>query len=504
VCHGSCLFILLVDAPLSVLLNHLRPMLGLVLVAIVLWSSVQAHAFLFTVGTPTQCDVLAISWTDGTPPFQLLVTPVFGVSRNLSIPQDAFQNTQGSFSFQVVFAAGQKFLLTMSDATGFGSGGSTGLLVVGSSQGGTCNVTSPAPAFDFELNSALQQCRPYTISGYSAAVQPVTFIGIVPGGTSVVLNLPLASGSFDWNADVVQGTSMIFLMVDAVGASGGSSDIKIVGASDDSGCLNNLSPSSTPAASTSSTISPSVSSSTSGPSTTSSATSNKGVSIAAVAGGVVGAVIFLASVITLGLFFLRKRRDTWGTGSSSFRQSRRTRSKVDLTYDPGFAQNTHPYASDLATPILSSRPFSDSNPYFDEPSHLQYPPRHLLPSQHSQSTPLSHQSHLLPNSDTNSFDPYPHSEAPQSTIVRPFVNPPTARESMSTVQRKAALAGTSAHTLPSRFIVHTDVEDVPTPNEIIELPPQYSDRRSPPPHRGQAMSSNSQLTEGSAALLPKP
>ena len=319
----------------------------------------------------------------------------------------------------------------------------------------------------------------------------------------MVLNLPLASGSFAWNADVAQGTSMIFLMVDAVGRSGGSSDIKTVGASDDSSCLNNLSPSSTVAASTSSTASPSVSGSTSGTNTPSSAPSNKGASIAAIAGAVVGALLFVASVVTLGLFFLRKRRGTWVAGSSNFRQ-RRTRSKVDLTYDPGFAQSMHPYASGSATPIVSSTPFSDSNSYLDDPSPRQYPARYLLPSQYSQSTPLSqYQSQSFPNSDTDSFHPYAYSETPQPTIVQPFVNPPPPRESMSTAQRKAALAGAPAHTLPSRFIVHTDVEDDLTPNEIIELPPRYSDRRSSSPQPALATSSNSQLTQESATLLLK-
>jgi hypothetical protein len=52
---------------------------------------------------------------------------------------------------------------------------------------------------------------------------------------------------------------------------------------------------------------------------------------------------------------------------------------------------------------------------------------------------------------------------------------------MSTAQRKAAMAGVSAYK-PSRFIVHTDVEDeLPPPNQdgVVELPPQYSERRGP-------------------------
>jgi hypothetical protein len=212
---------------------------------------------------------------------------------------------------------------------------------------------------------------------------------------------------------------------------------------------------------------------------------------------VVGGLIFFAFVIALGLFFLRKRRDTWGAGSSNFRQPHRTRSKVDLTYDPGLAPIMDPYTSGSITPI-----FSDSNPYLDEPPHQQYPARYQLPSQYSQSTPLSqHQPHSFSGPDTDSFNPYVHSEAAPSTIVQPFVNPPPPRDSISSAQRKAALAGTSAYIPPSRFIVHTDVDDIPPNEEIVELPPHYSDRRSPSPHH--AMSSNSQFVQGSAAPFLK-
>lgn len=42
---------------------------------------------------------------------------------------------------QLSLPAGQKFVLTMSDATGFGAGGSTELLTVQPSLGTSCNTT---------------------------------------------------------------------------------------------------------------------------------------------------------------------------------------------------------------------------------------------------------------------------------------------------------------------------------------------------------------------------
>jgi len=335
--------------------------------------------------------------------------------------------------------------------------------------------------------------------------------GIVPRGTAVVLNLPLVSKSFDWNTNVAQGTSMIFLMMDAAGRSGGSSDIKTVGASDDSGCLNNLSPSSTPAVPTSSGISTPVASTTSETSTLSSPTSSsapkKGTPIGVIVGGVIGALIFLAIAITLALFFLPKKRDSWGAGSSSFRPPRRTQHELDLTYDPEYAPTMYPRS---ATPMATPTPFVDSNPYVNAPLHRQYPARYRPPSQDLHyPTPSQYQSQPFSSPDTDPFNLDTHSEATPSTrVTQPFVDPLSSRHSMSTAQRKAALAGVSTYTPPSRFIVHTDVEDElsASEDEIVELPPQYSDRRRALPQHGPVMMSNSQhmqLASGSATLFSK-
>ena len=97
----------------------------------------------------------------GTPPYQLLIIPVrfilltngevstlrcaqvFGVPRNVSIPLDAFKDGEGSFSTRLPLPQGQKFLLSMSDATGFATGGSSDVLVVGSSKDRSCDLKSP-------------------------------------------------------------------------------------------------------------------------------------------------------------------------------------------------------------------------------------------------------------------------------------------------------------------------------------------------------------------------
>lgn len=479
------------------------------LVVFLISLSTFASAFSFTAGTPSECDNLSISWSGGTGPFQLLIIPVFGTPRNISIPTTSFSGGQGTYALPLALPAGQKFVLTMSDATGFGAGGTTDVMSVGASQGGSCNTTDPGIAFAFQLNVALQQCRPFVFSSYRTAAQPVAIMAVIPSGTSIVLNPPVGSNSFSWTANVMQGTSMIFMMTDALGNQGGSSDIKIVGATDDNTCLNNLSPSSTSRAPTSTAIGVHSTAGHTTSSSSPSATPTQGVPISAIAGTVIGALLFLAVVVTLGLFFLRKRSGSFDTGGGDFRKpSRRLQSDVDLSHDPGrdshpldatpygfspqtnapfrpyqsdATPTTHPYSSytsasstahDLYSP--SSTIPHDADPFAD--SHLPPSSQYRTPSQ---SHPAFSQ--FYSPSDPLVADPFNSSGPPvlssaEFSLQRSEQAPST--DSMSTAQRKASVAGLNAYK-PQRFIVHTDADDIlPPPNDegVVELPPQYSER----------------------------
>jgi len=234
----------------------------------------------------------------------------------------------------------------MSDATGFGSGGTTDIQTVGPSVGGkTCDTVDPGVSFSFQLNSVLQQCRPYTFSDYSGAIQPVTIMGLIPGGQSVVLKPPAGSTTFDWLANVEARTSMIFLMVDSQGRQGGSSDVKTIGDTGDRTCLSGSSPSSTSAltstlAPTSTSTSSRVSRPTSAaPTRTATSTSSPPaqashaarISLGVIAGAVVGALVAVAALVTLGLFFLRRRGSNRPYGENlSNRHSRRLQSQDNL------------------------------------------------------------------------------------------------------------------------------------------------------------------------------
>lgn len=147
----------------------------------------------------------------GQGPFELILVPVYSFPRNIpsnlahpspqvfgtpktyNIPSSAVNNGKGLYNVQVDFPVNQKIFLVMSDATGFGSGGTSLITQVGPSlSGNSCNTTDPGVDFFFELNSALTECRlvrrPYTFrhpdltsgcrtyafSGYDGAIQPVT------------------------------------------------------------------------------------------------------------------------------------------------------------------------------------------------------------------------------------------------------------------------------------------------------------------------------------------
>ncbi|KAF7320060.1 Methionine vitamin-b12 [Mycena kentingensis (nom. inval.)] len=419
-----------------------------------------ALAFTFTTsGDVTQCGTLDINWTGGSGTgYFLTVVPIFGIPFNVSIPDSAYhaQNSSGFFSTQLpVNASDQRAALTMSDSTGFGKGGTSKLHTIGAAvNGATCDLTGPDLSFVYSLTQVVQ-CQKAKFTGYleSTAVAPVTVVGIVPGGTSFQLDVGSAK-TFDWNVNIFNGTDVLLFMYDSKQRQGGS-ELFTVGLSGDTSCINNDSPSSTEASSPTSSSSPS-------PSSTSS--DSKGTSVGAIAGSVLGAIIFLAVFVTLGLFCLRQWQDkkrARTAGGSEFRHtSRPLGSDLDLTADGDayHQQSQHLFNS----PVTAQSPFGSG------------PPAHY---QHSQY--LSSNSNLHANPFGGSaVSLHAASDSDSNPTVNPFTDQRTGpgSESMSGSRRKSQM---SAYKPPSRFMMHTDAEDVDLPeNEdgVVELPPSYVER----------------------------
>jgi hypothetical protein len=195
-------------------------------------------------------------------------------------------------------------------------------------------------------------------------------------------------------------------------------------------------------------------------------------------------LLFLAAIITLGLFFLKKKFDFRSSGKIRRRLSGTLESEIDLSlnsgqnptvtpfnvpqnYDPG---SPHPY-------YLNANPSFDANPFQDPPSQ---PKNYQIPSQYP------HPAEFQSSSQHHSFfsgytpeSPVTNSSFASRTGSEPIPPQSTSSTSASISQRKAAMAGVRA-SQPPRFVVHTDADDdLPQPNNdgVIELPPQYSERR---------------------------
>ena len=161
---------------------------------------------------------------------------------------------QSTTNLTLQFPQNSQFVAVMSDATGFGTGGTSTIYTVGSGPS-DCLPSNP-PKADFYMYFAQttpSQCGSFGITWDST--NPVHIYGIIPGGQSFDLGAPSSGTGFDWTTNVRQGTQMLFLGVGQNNENGGSSDITTVGGGS-SGCINAQSPSSTasPAAGGVSTI----------------------------------------------------------------------------------------------------------------------------------------------------------------------------------------------------------------------------------------------------------
>ncbi|KAF8309765.1 hypothetical protein DL93DRAFT_2158216 [Clavulina sp. PMI_390] len=262
----------------------------------------------FTYTAPAQCDDMTITWSGGTAPFSLLLAPKLDTPRNISIPSSAYNGTGGSYTFQLQLAEETTFLLVLSDATKFGSLGTTSELTVNSS-GDSCDTSSPTSAFSMVFNTTnLQQCKDFAFTGFSGASKPITVHGLIPEGTTFDITIPSsASNSYSWNADVALGTTVMFVPEDNTGKFGTNSDFLGVGSSSSSSCLNSTSPGTTSSSSPSSQTSGASHTTTGSGGATTSAHSGNGTNVGTLSGIVVG-VIMGVILTALAIFCFMHRR----------------------------------------------------------------------------------------------------------------------------------------------------------------------------------------------------
>ncbi|KAI9636639.1 uncharacterized protein MKK02DRAFT_45344 [Dioszegia hungarica] len=321
---------------------------GIALIAGLFAFSHNAKAFSFNTSTPTQCGQMTVQWSGGREPFHIVLVPASIVAsgriRNITIPD----GSNGQYSFQLNEPSGLKFLATMYDSTGWGSGGTTPLLTVGSSGDTSCLDDNLLYDFKFSIDpqSAPGQCTNQRITWNDNVTYPVNLFGLIPSGTAWSIPIPQTRGqnSVTWQANIRQGTQFLLLMSNAGQyQTGGSTDLYTVGAGD-GGCITDSSPRSYADGSTPPTAGDSNVTGVGGGSAggTSNGNTNGGgggggggqTKTGAVVGGAVGGVAFLVLLAILLFFCLRRRnkerRESDGSAIKNYGVTKEKRRPVDL------------------------------------------------------------------------------------------------------------------------------------------------------------------------------
>ncbi|KAG2096059.1 uncharacterized protein F5147DRAFT_778421 [Suillus discolor] len=278
----------------------------------------------------------------------------------------------------------------MSDATGFGSGGTSNILTVGSSVGdNVCSTAVLSPPYTFQLDPLPPiQCSPWTLLAQSTAVLPITIVQLIPGGQLTIFYSD--SDNFTSVTDVTGGTNLMYFVTDSLGRQGGISGFEQVVGTGNFSCISTTSPSIT--AGISSTITASSISSSSASSSTTTSTSNNDVAI--IAGTVGGSAVVLIGSVILGMCLWRKRR-----------ASRSANVQPPTQSYPGQLQRTDPN--------YKVGPHGDIPPSFPFPSETQN--YYIRPIQHS----LGAQSDMT-NSSAGNFALVAHASSTDSPVYGDF------------------------------------------------------------------------------------
>ncbi|KAK4686697.1 hypothetical protein P7C73_g3422, partial [Tremellales sp. Uapishka_1] len=291
-----------------------------------LTSVVSVAGFSFTTSTPSQCGDFTVTWTGGTAPYQLIMIPTITVTSGVIVNMTIPTNATGSYTFTLDEPSGLEFIAAMSDSTGFGTGGTTSVLTVGSSSDTSCLNTNLLYDFFFSVDptSNPAQCSSQAITWENNVTLPVGAYGFIPSGSafSIPIQQSTSDITYDWTVDIASGTQYLILMADdGTYKTGGSTSLMTV-QSGSTSCMNSSSPhsgaattsssssasaSSTPSSSSVAGIGGSSSGGTSG--TTANDTSSKS-NTGAIVGGTVGGVAFLVLLALLLLCCIRRRART--------------------------------------------------------------------------------------------------------------------------------------------------------------------------------------------------
>ncbi|KAG7448852.1 uncharacterized protein BT62DRAFT_929922 [Guyanagaster necrorhizus] len=314
----------------------LGPFLSLFLLLLELPAPSTAYSWSFT-STPAQCQNLtvSVSGSDGKGPYRILIVP-FGSSpfaNNTEVRRILDQkfpsDSATEVTFQLNYPENSQFVAVVSDATGFGSGGTSVAAQVTSSDDFSCynasQDVSPDFVYSIEPSNQIVQCQQTRIWWDPANVEGTpNFLGVIPGGESftvpegTITEVTSEGTGFSWTPSIRGGTTLLLVGGDDRGNGTAGSALFTVssGTSNNSTCLTSDSPSSTPGTPAGGTYPTSATDESSG------GNSSNGNNTGAIVGGVVGGVVGAIALLLL-LWFLRRRH----------RQKQEKEKTVDLLHE---------------------------------------------------------------------------------------------------------------------------------------------------------------------------
>ncbi|KAM6490677.1 hypothetical protein JOM56_014020 [Amanita muscaria] len=277
---------------------------------------------------PSQCSNVSISIVGGggRPPYRVSVIP-FGPSplpNSIEVRKFidlSFDGNSTLIEFPLNYPARSQFVVVVSDATGFATGGTSNVMTVGSSSDSSCfnasNSITPQ-SFSFSVSPThFSQCLPNLIwwNGQDAQgfVTPDNFLVIVPGGQSFTVPTTNAkdvnsSGGkgFFWLSSLPTGTTFALFGNSSHGFGSASTTVYSIAYSYDGSCLNGTNPS--PMGGNSAGAIDATHADTA----TCDGIKSQSVNYAAIVGGILGGVITVL-LVTLHHYIRRKRgtRKPW-------------------------------------------------------------------------------------------------------------------------------------------------------------------------------------------------
>jgi len=278
--------------------------------------------------TPTQCELLTVTYSGGVPPhtftFYNLSAPggnwtdwYDGGAATLSPDGTSTgeNGTQTGSDIVLPFGENSSVVVVGSDATGFATGGTSIVYTVlpSPSDNSTCVVSHSNLNYLTNLVAFTNPPVECGVNGglfYDVAF-PVVVDVVIPGGESFLIDTSPLNSTWTndsttpgdvyllaWAMEVPAGTELFYSISDAQGHLGVVSGLETVQPGNTTACLANGTYAATPA--------PYAGAVSTAPATDSSGSGSSGPNVGAIVGGVVGGIAGLILLLAVGAFLLRR------------------------------------------------------------------------------------------------------------------------------------------------------------------------------------------------------